>query len=146
MANAPTRTDLPSTPPASPEQRGQWWFVHLSIVASFVLFFTFVALLYWNWLRVGEPTAIIHIPRGTEARAGMMIQVEGWNLSEPLQLELTEENNWGGRIYLTPGVYKIKIFRNGELIKVIEDVYTLDYRERTLDLDVEGRLRPKDAP
>ena len=134
--------DHPTTNPdyavqPAPDNR-RWWFVHASIVAAFLLFFVFVALLYINWLRTDEPESILTIPRGTDARAGMVVQVEGWNLDKPLQLELTPENGYGGRIYLSPGVYTLKLLRDGEVLRDYGEVNVLQFRELTVPI-LEGQ-------
>lgn len=129
-------TTRPSSDPISPPppDSGRWWFVYGSIIAAFVLFFAFVALLYWNWLSVDEPSAVIVIPRGTPERAGFVVQVEGYNLDQPLILELVEENHYGGRIYLTPGVYTLKIIRDGEIEYAAERTL-LEFQQITLRLE-----------
>lgn len=113
MDTRPATSEQPTTTPAE-AQRGRWWFVHMSIIAAFVLFFLFVALLYWNWLRVKEPGAVITV-NGNESWAGMVVQVEGFNLNQPFRLELTAENKYSGRIYVTPGVYTVTLLKDGEV-------------------------------
>lgn len=138
------QTDSALSADRPPDSRGRWWFVYGSIVAAFVLFFLFVALLYWNWLRIEEPESIISIPRGTDERAGMVVQVDGWNLSSPLQLELTADKGYGGRIYLKPGVYSLQIIRDGQIIQQFTDLNVLKNRELTIPIR-EGAL-PQTEP
>lgn len=138
-------TSTSEQPPATPvdNQRGRWWFVHVSIIAAFVLFFLFVSLLYWNWLRIDEPGSVI-IVSGNQASAGTLIEVEGLNLDQPLRLELTEENKFSGRIYLTPGLYTLSVIQEGEVRhqRQISALAGLEMRLR-LDPSAEASVQPR---
>lgn len=135
--------DDPRAPTASTEARtGRWWRVHAGVALAFVLFFVFVAVLYWNWLRIQEPTAALRITGGSPAYDGAIVRVEGRNLHQPLELELNEQNRFGGRIYLQPGVYRVSVIRGDELLFGPGEASIFPLRESTLMLPDHGFASP----
>lgn len=140
MSEAPlSSTQTPKPPPVITEgepaepRTARWWFVHISVVASFALFFLFVALLYWNWLRVQEPTASLRITGGSPAYEGAIVRVEGGYLNKPLELPLSAQTHYGGRIYLRPGVYMVSVLKDGKTL-LAGEAPILESRESTLEL------------
>ena len=134
-------TETP-TPPPPAEKPSRWWFVHGSIVLAFVLFFAFVAVLYWYWLRTPEPTAIISVPGGEPALNGAMIHIEGERLAKPLEVSLSEANNYGARIYLVPGEYQVEVKDRGGTPVLAHRVTVEGWHELTLRIPVELLSRP----
>jgi hypothetical protein len=130
--------------PPPPERPARWWFVHVSIVTAFVLFFLFVAVLYFYWIRTPEPTSVIHIPGGNDSLAGTIVQVEGYALRQPLRVELNAENNYGTRIYLVPGSYRLQVVREGGDTLFAREFSIEPYHEWTLNLD--SSPRPAKTP
>jgi hypothetical protein len=128
--------------PPPPERPARWWFVHVSIVTAFVLFFLFVAVLYWYWIRTPEPTSVINIPKGNAALAGAVVHVEGYPLRQPLQIELNEENNFGTRIFLVPGDYRLQVFREGGEPLFARNFSIGAYHEWTLNVDPGAKPTP----
>jgi hypothetical protein len=118
-----------------PERPSRWWFVHGSIVTAFVLFFVFVTILYWYWIRTPEPTSIIRIPGGNSALDGTAVVVEGYPLRRPLEVELNEENGFGTRIYLVPGDYRLQVKRKDGEVLFAREFSIGAYHEWTLNLD-----------
>lgn len=126
-------TEIATTSPPI-EKRSRWWFVHASIVAAFVLFFIFVGILYWRWLLTPEPTSIIRIAPGNDALAGAIVRIEGGDLSVPIEIELTEENDYGTRIYLVPGDYRMEVRRPDGTVLFREGFAMGAYYVRTFNL------------
>ncbi len=125
-----TEVQTSSSPPA--EKASRWWFVHLSIVAAFVLFFLFMAILYWYWLQTPEPTSIIRVQPGNAQLDGTRVRIEGQSLQRPIEVVLSEENDYGTRIYLVPGNYLLRIERPDGSVIVNEHFAMGPYYERTV--------------
>lgn len=145
MSTTPTNTpdDDAGSPAAEAEPRtGRWWIVHTGVVLAFVLFFVFVAVLYWNWLRIQEPTASLRITGGSPAYDGAIVRVEGRNLDQPLELKLNQKNHFGGRIYLQPGVYSVSIVRGEQLLFGPGEASIFPLRESTMVLPEDGFAAP----
>lgn len=98
------------------ETRARSWWVGISVVSAFILFFVFVAVLAVKWVQVHAPTSVVEIVNIPESLDGDTLQVTGDLLPKPLTYELTPKLRGTQnrvRIYLDSGFYRLSIVRDG---------------------------------
>lgn len=82
------------------------WFMRGVIIATVLLCAVMVALLYYRWVKVKQPTAMVAIHGGKEL-AGATVTAEALFLPKPYEFLLDEHGN--GRFFPQPGEYTIRI-------------------------------------
>ena len=131
------------TPELTPPRRG--WLVYLGILVAFAIFFLFVSVLYWYWIKTPEPTSIIKIPTGNAALDGTRIHIEGGGLKRPVEVTLNESNKYGTRIYLVPGDYVMEVFDRNDRPLYRFPMAMAPLYERTLKLVGGDETPPPDS-
>ena len=110
----------PTAPPPAVDPSGR--FVVSMIVLTILLFLLAVGMLAYRWMVTTEPTALLVID-GSEALAGAEASVQAVEDKIDHKSIFGEGDRYSLPFYLDPGVYTVKITRNGEV---------LDQREVTL--------------
>ncbi len=131
--------------PSSPDRPRERWWVYGSIVFAFVIFFFFVAVLYWYWIKTPEPTSIIRIPTGNAKLDGTLIRISDGPLQKPIEVKLSAQNDYGTRIYLVPGDYEIQVFDRSGRLQFKTPLAMAPLYERTLNLVAPQTDLPSDT-
>ena len=89
--------------------------VMFTIVLAAAMFVAMVAVTYYRWSTVSEPTSANVIDAGPELD-GAIIHVEGIGMRRPQQVTLSSENNFSTPIYVHPGSYTLRITQADRLL------------------------------
>ena len=92
------------------------WFVRLGIVAAVSISLVAISLLYYRWYKAEdfESTIIVWAPADWK---GAIVRVSGATLAgSELTRELDDEEHPLIRFHVPPGVYRVRVQRNGQTL------------------------------
>jgi hypothetical protein len=103
-------TEITSNQPTSARSKG---FVIAMIALAALLFLSTVALLYYRWVTMHEPSCELTID-STPALRGAVLKVDGPMLAKALQTTIGENDKYTHAFFLDPGDYEVTVTLSGQ--------------------------------
>jgi len=129
----------PVPPPEPRPARGVW--VSSALLLAGVLFVLAVSILCYRWIIDREPSSIIQL-NGSDALEGVVAQVSGVGLAEPIRATFEPQERYILRFHVEPGNYTLSLMRGDQILS--QQDFTIP-TQHVLTIDL-WRIYPSTRP